>query len=152
VDIERYALVHVPANVVMSIAALRAAAVRLGESAETLAQNRSLAADPPKPGRHGFAPIVVCDASSKRAAEKALLASLRKPQDGWTSTHLNRPISLLLTRWLVTTALTPNQLSVAILGIGLLGAALAAKSTYAAQLAGAMLFQAQSVLDGCDGE
>jgi phosphatidylglycerophosphate synthase len=48
--------------------------------------------------------------------------------------------------------LEPNQVSVAILCVGLLGAFLASRGTYLTMLAGAFLFQAQSVLDGCDGE
>jgi phosphatidylglycerophosphate synthase len=103
-------------------------------------------------GIFGFDPMVVVDAPSAKAARLALLRSLRKPQDGWTSTYLNRHISLFLTRWLVATPLRPNQLSVAILGVGLAGAALASRGTYVSLLVGALLFQAQSVLDGCDGE
>src|SRR5207244_4093199 len=94
----------------------------------------------------------VHDLASAKSAERALLRSLRKPQDGWISTHLNRKLSLFLTRRLVSTRLTPNQVSVVILGIGLFGAWLASRGTYAAMLAGAALFQMQSVLDGCDGE
>jgi phosphatidylglycerophosphate synthase len=103
-------------------------------------------------GPYGFDPLVVTDDRSRRAAEQALLRSLRKPQDGWTSTHLNRPISLAITRRLVATKLHPNQVSVAILGVGLSGAIVASWGTYAALVTGALLFHAQSVLDGCDGE
>ncbi|HKQ69237.1 MAG TPA: hypothetical protein VJT73_07860 [Polyangiaceae bacterium] len=103
-------------------------------------------------GPYGFLPIIVEGAATARAARRALLRSLRKPQDGWTSTHLNRHISLFLTRWLVSTPLQPNQVSVGILGVGLFGAWLASRGTYEALLGGAFLFQAQSVLDGCDGE
>lgn len=100
----------------------------------------------------GFDPIVVADRPSRAHAERALLRSLRKPQDGWTSTYLNRYISLFLTRWLTYTPIRPNQLSVAILAVGLFGAYLASRGTYLHLVAGAFLFQAQSVLDGCDGE
>jgi phosphatidylglycerophosphate synthase len=100
----------------------------------------------------GFAPMLVTDAKSASVAERALLRSLRKPQDGWTSTYLNRHISLAITRLLVKTPLRPNQVSIAILAVGLAGAWLASAGTYGAMLAGAALFQAQSVLDGCDGE
>ncbi len=101
---------------------------------------------------YAFAPIdVTSDALAKRA-ESALFRSLRKPQDGWTSTHLNRHISLFFSRLLVRTPLRPNQVSVAILGVGVLGAVMAAQGTYATLALGALLFQAQSVLDGCDGE
>lgn len=100
----------------------------------------------------GFDPIEVRDKSSARAAERALLRALRKTQDGWTSRFLNRYISLALTRLLLRTPLAPNQVSVAILGVGLFGAWLAALGTQSGLIAGAALFQTQSVLDGCDGE
>jgi phosphatidylglycerophosphate synthase len=101
---------------------------------------------------YAFGPIDVVDATTARRGEYLLFQSLRKPQDGWTSTRLNRHISLALSRLLVRTRLTPNQVSVGILSIGLLGAYLATRGSYSAVLAGAFLFQAQSVLDGCDGE
>jgi phosphatidylglycerophosphate synthase len=100
----------------------------------------------------GFDPILVVDDATARNAERALLRSLRKVQDGWTSTYLNRYISLALTRWLVRTPLRPNQVSVGILAVGLVGAYLASRGTYLSMLVGAFLFQTQSVLDGCDGE
>jgi phosphatidylglycerophosphate synthase len=107
---------------------------------------------PPLPGPFAFAPIDVVDGESARAAERALFRSLRKPQDGWTSRWLNRYVSLTLSRWLVKTSLTPNQVSVGILAVGLAGAWLASRGSYGDMLAGAALFQAQSILDGCDGE
>lgn len=101
---------------------------------------------------YGFPPIGVVDTQSARLAEKRLFRALRKPQDGWTSRWLNRYISLTISRWLVKTPLRPNQVSIGILGIGLLGAWFASRGHYEDLLAGAALFQAQSVLDGCDGE
>jgi 1L-myo-inositol 1-phosphate cytidylyltransferase / CDP-L-myo-inositol myo-inositolphosphotransferase len=101
---------------------------------------------------YGFEPIDVVSRESARRAERALFRSLRKEADGWTSRWLNRYISLALSRWLVKTPLKPNQVSVGILAVGLSGAWLATRGTYQATLLGALLFQAQSVLDGCDGE
>lgn len=100
---------------------------------------------------YAFAPIAVTN-DTAAAAERALFRSLRKPQDGWTSRHLNRYISLSISRLLVKTPLKPNQVSVAILGVGVLGALSAAQGSYGALALGAFLFQSQSVLDGCDGE
>ncbi len=115
--------------------------------------NVALTLDTPKgPAAYAFSPIDVADGESAARAEAELFRSLRKPQDGWTSRHLNRYISLSLSRWLVRTPLSPNQVSVGILAIGLLGAWLASRGTYGTMLLGAFLFQAQSVLDGCDGE
>lgn len=99
-----------------------------------------------------FAPVEVTDATSAARAERLAFRALRKPQDGWTSRWLNRYVSLSLSRLLVKTPLTPNQVSIGILGIGLLGAYLASHGDYASVALGAFLFQAQSVLDGCDGE
>jgi phosphatidylglycerophosphate synthase len=101
---------------------------------------------------YGFDPIAVTDDASARRAETLLFRSLRKLADGWTSRWLNRHISLAISRHLVKTPLTPNQVSIAILGVGVAGAVLASRGDYAAMAAGATLFQAQSVLDGCDGE
>jgi phosphatidylglycerophosphate synthase len=113
----------------------------------------ALTSETPAPAvPYAFAPIDVVDADAARRAERLLFESLRKPQDGWTSRLLNRRISLAISRWLVQTRLTPNQVSVGILSVGLLGAYLASRGTYASMVVGALLFQAQSVLDGCDGE
>jgi phosphatidylglycerophosphate synthase len=101
---------------------------------------------------YSFAPLAVTDDASAREAEQRLFHALRKPQDGWTSRYLNRYISLAISRWLVKTPLRPNQVSVGILGVGLGGAWFAAQGGYGNLLLGALLFQAQSVLDGCDGE
>jgi phosphatidylglycerophosphate synthase len=101
---------------------------------------------------YGFDPVDVANAEVARRAEVTLFRSLRKPQDGWTSRYLNRYISLSISRWLVKTVLTPNQVSLGILAVGFAGAWLAARGTYGTMLAGAALFQAQSILDGCDGE
>jgi phosphatidylglycerophosphate synthase len=100
----------------------------------------------------GFALRVTDDASARRA-EWALLQSLRKPIDGVVSRHLNRHVSTFLTRYLVKTGLSPNVFTVIFLGIGLLAGwfALQGGPWWALVLAG-FLFQAQSILDGCDGE
>lgn len=126
-----------------------------GEQARQLAPGaeRSLrdVREPPAVA-YAFAPIDVTSSAAAKAAERALFRSLRKPQDGWTSRYLNRHISLFISRLLVKTPLRPNQVSVAILGVGLSGALAAAQGGYWPLLLGAGLFQAQSVLDGCDGE
>ena len=85
-------------------------------------------------------------------AETMLYRRLTKPQDGPFARWLNRPISLRLTRWLAETPITPNQITLALLALGLLAALLFANGGYWPMLAAAILFHAQSVLDGCDGE
>ncbi len=85
-------------------------------------------------------------------AERKLLASVRKPTDGPIARYINRPISMAVSRQLVKTSITPNQLSVATLAIGLLSAGLAAVGGYVPFLLSGILFQLASILDGTDGE
>ena len=85
-------------------------------------------------------------------AERKLLASVGKATDGPISRHINRPISTALSRRLVNTPLTPNQISVGNLAISLVSAALAALGGYLPFLLSGILFQIASVLDGTDGE
>lgn len=87
-----------------------------------------------------------------REAERKLLAALRKSSDGPIARYLNRPLSTALSRQLVKTAVTPNQLSFANLGVGLLSAAFAAVGGYVPFLVSGALFHLASVLDGTDGE
>ncbi len=103
-------------------------------------------------GGKGFAIRVVSNVAAKNAA-RSLLLSLRKPIDGFISTHLNRYVSLFCTRYLVKTGLPPNFFTLIFLSIGLAGAVFATQSEHwwALVLAG-VLFQSQSILDGCDGE
>lgn len=137
------AVVRVPATFVLH----RQLFKLLGGQARDLAENPF-----PVDVAWGFDAIDVTDAQSARRAEAALFRSLRKTQDGWTSRWLNRYISLAVSRFLVKTPLTPNQVSVGILGIGLCAAYFASRGTWAWMAFGAFLFQMQSVLDGCDGE
>jgi len=105
-------------------------------------------------GPEGAGGVVVWarDAGEAREATGVLLQSLRKPQDGMVSRRLNRSLSLAVTRRLCETTLRPNQVSVAILGVGALGAWCASRGSWPLMAVGGVLFQAQSVLDGCDGE
>jgi phosphatidylglycerophosphate synthase len=91
------------------------------------------------------------DAGASAAAE-ALWQSCRKPIDGYVSRHLNRHISLAISRRIVDTPITPNQVSVLCIALGVLSGVLAAQGGYAYLLAGATLFQLNSILDGVDGE
>lgn len=90
-------------------------------------------------------------ADARRAARN-LLAGLRKEKDGPVARVLNRRISTRITRLLAKTPITPNQVSVATLGVGLVAAALAAVGGYGPWLACGLLFQLTSILDGVDGE
>jgi len=88
-----------------------------------------------------------------REAERRLMRDQgRKTRDGPVARHLNRPVSRWLSRYLVRTAVTPNQISLASLLLSCIGAGLMALGGYPALAAGGVLAQLASVVDGCDGE
>jgi phosphatidylglycerophosphate synthase len=87
-----------------------------------------------------------------RAAERALLQSLRKPADGPVSRRLNRHVSIAITRYLLRAPITPNQVTIACSLLGFLGMWLVLQATWATIAAGGVLLQIASIVDGCDGE
>ncbi len=87
-----------------------------------------------------------------REAERKLLASVRKSTDGPVSRFFNRPISLALSKRLAKTGITPSQVTVAHLLVGVLAGGVAAIGGYFPFLIAAILFQLSSILDGADGE
>lgn len=86
------------------------------------------------------------------AAEAWLLRSLIKPSEGFMSRHVERRLSLAVTRRLAATGVTPNAMTVVSVAIGLAGAPFFLSAAPVLQVLGALLFLAHSVLDGCDGE
>ena len=91
-------------------------------------------------------------AAGARAAEDWLLRSLIKDTEGFMSRHVERRISLAITRQLVDTRITPNEMTLVSLTIGLLGAPFFLSAEPLQQLVGSLLFLTHSILDGCDGE
>jgi phosphatidylglycerophosphate synthase len=96
--------------------------------------------------------IEIRDDDDRRRAVDALFESCRKPVDGLVSRYLNRHISLFVSRRLVNTPITPNQMTVATFAVGVLAAYVASRGGYRDTLAAAALMQLNSILDGCDGE
>ncbi len=82
-------------------------------------------------------------------ARLRLRRSLARPGDGPVSRWLNRPLSTRLSMLLAPLRLSPDLVSFAVFGLALLAAVALALG---AQLVGAVLAQATSVLDGVDGE
>ena len=88
-----------------------------------------------------------------REAERRLMRDQgRKTRDGPVARHLNRPVSRWLSRYLVRTTVTPNQISLISWMLSCIAAGLMAVSGYPALAAGGALAQLASVIDGCDGE
>ena len=97
-------------------------------------------------------PMVVTISRDIDAAEWRLLRGLVKDTDGFMARHVERPISLRIARRLAFTGITPNQITLLSVGIGLCGAPFFLSTYWLWQTVGALLFLTHSVLDGCDGE
>ncbi|MDI6845090.1 MAG: CDP-alcohol phosphatidyltransferase family protein [Candidatus Saccharicenans sp.] len=95
--------------------------------------------------------LEVTDRKSLKTAEKLLLQTGRKPQDGVIARIINRRISLFLTRHLIKIGVTPNQWSIFTLLVGLSGAVCLALGRQFI-VPGAILFELASIIDGSDGE
>lgn len=100
--------------------------------------------------------IFWADVDDERAfqrAEEGLLCRVRgKTNDGPVSRLLNRPISIRISRHLARTPVTPNQISLACFALSVVAAGLMLYPAYLALLAGGLLAQFASIVDGCDGE
>ena len=88
-----------------------------------------------------------------REAQRRLMRDQgSKTRDGPVARHFNRRVSRWLSRYLVATAVTPNQISLASWLLSCIAAGLMALGGYPALAAGGVLAQLASVVDGCDGE
>lgn len=97
-------------------------------------------------------PIVVETPADVRLAERRLMRALVKDTDGFMARHVERPISLFISRRLASTAITPNEMSLVSILVGICGGPFFLSSRASLQTIGALLFLAHSILDGCDGE
>lgn len=95
-------------------------------------------------------PIATPD--ERRAAHRLLYRILIKPQDNAITRTLYRPVSFPLTRLLVWTPITPNQVSYLVAAIVVLGCWLTASPSGSRVLAGTLVVLAAAYLDCCDGE
>ncbi len=86
-----------------------------------------------------------------RAAERKLDSWLVKPTDG-VYARMNRRISIPISRQLIKTPLTPNMVTLLILGVSIASGFYFSRGGYWDMLIGALLSVWASILDGCDGE
>jgi phosphatidylglycerophosphate synthase len=100
----------------------------------------------------GIDPTVVETPKDVQVAERRLLRSLVKETDGFMARRVERPISLQISRRLAPAAITPNQMSVISIVVGLCAGPFFVSAHPFSQTVGALLFLAHSILDGCDGE
>ncbi|MHA1231432.1 MAG: NTP transferase domain-containing protein [Candidatus Helarchaeota archaeon] len=96
--------------------------------------------------------IDVDDSKAYKKAKKLLLSKLKKKSDGPISRYLNRPVSMRITQKLVKYNITPNQISLLSFILAIIGSIFFLSGGYFNLVAGALLAQFASIIDGCDGE
>ncbi len=96
--------------------------------------------------------IDVDDKTDRKNAELLICNKLKKDTDGPVSQILNRPISLRISKLLLKTGITPNQISILSTVIGLVGASFFFSGEYFYLILGGILIHIHSIVDGCDGE
>jgi phosphatidylglycerophosphate synthase len=77
---------------------------------------------------------------------------MSKPQDGFISRFLNRPISRRITRVLIKFPIHPNAWTISSFVLPLVASFFLIRGDYVSVVIGAAIFQVFSVVDGCDGE
>ena len=97
------------------------------------------------------AAVEVGDAGA-RVAEEALYRAMGTDGDTGVDRFLHRRVSRLLTRLLVLTPVTPNQVSLASLVLGLAAAWALWNASLASAVAGVVLYALASIVDHSDGE
>jgi 1L-myo-inositol 1-phosphate cytidylyltransferase / CDP-L-myo-inositol myo-inositolphosphotransferase len=100
----------------------------------------------------GIDPLIAARPQDIPAAERRLLDGLVKDTDGFMARHVDRRISLQITRHLASSAITPTQVTIISMVIGLLGAPFFLSAHWYWQTLGALLLLLHSIVDGCDGE
>ena len=104
---------------------------------------------------HPPATALLCradDPIARAATERCLYVRLGRAGDGWFTRLVDRRLSRALTRLLVPTGISPNQVTIASIAIGVAGGCFFALGTPRAGAIGALLFLASTIIDGCDGE
>src|SRR5919201_2905775 len=77
---------------------------------------------------------------------------MSKPQDGFVSRFLNRPISRRITRVLLKFPIHPNTWTISMFVLPVIASVFLVRGDYTSVVIGAAIFQVFSILDGCDGE
>ncbi len=114
-------------------------------------------ADARTAARHDIEPdrdgrFILTSAGDRAAAEAWLLGKLIKSGDSLLTRLINRRLSMAISRRLVRTGVTPNQVTVVSVLIGLAGAPFFLYAEPHLQMIGALLVLIHSIVDGCDGE
>lgn len=118
-------------------------------SAEGMPLPVRMTVEHPKPIVAGPAATVIVDAATAGEAERKLWASLTSTADGLVDRFLNRPLGRPLSRLLVRTPISPNQVSIVSILIGVASAWFFARGNF---VIGALVFQLCAIIDCVDGD
>ncbi len=80
------------------------------------------------------------------------METFAKETDGFMAKHFDRKISGAVSRILLHTPVTPNQMTVFVTCLGIVAGVCMSQPGYLSKVIGALLFLLTSILDGCDGE
>ena len=94
----------------------------------------------------------VTNHAEARRAEWGLLKELQYRPGGLVAQYLNRPLSIPMSYMTMNTWVTPNQTTALAFMVGLVGVIMIFMGEYWYALIGAALLQANSIIDGVDGE
>ena len=99
--------------------------------------------------RAGKVATLITDATSAREAECRLWASLSSSADGIVDRLLYRPLGRYLSKILIRTPFSPNQVSIVSTLVGILSGWLFAEGHF---ISGALLLQLSAIIDCVDGD
>ncbi len=97
-------------------------------------------------------PMTLTNSADIAVAERRLLGGLVKTTDGFMSRHVERRMSLAISCRLASTRITPNQMTLVSVAVGVVAGPFFLSAAAIWQTAGALLLLTHSILDGCDGE
>jgi len=94
----------------------------------------------------------VIDAASAAQAERALWAALGSSTDGMVDTWFNRPLGRFLSKALIHTPVSPNQVSVFAIAVGVIAGWFFTRGSHSDMVIGAILLQLSAAIDCVDGD
>ena len=122
-------------------------ALARGESDSAVAAGATARVAHGEIARHAIASV-----EDRRAAHRLLYRILIKPQDNAITRYLYRPVSFPLTRLLVWTPITPNQVSILVAILVAIGCWMTAHASTGLAIGGTAMILVASYVDCCDGE
>lgn len=95
---------------------------------------------------------IISNLAEAKVAERALWASLNSSSDGFVDKWFNRPVGRPLSKLIIHTPITPNQVSVASIVIGVIAGVLFGFGQHFWSVVAGLLFQVSAIVDCVDGD